>query len=560
METTVESHHLSQHPDLILYNGRIYTVDDRHPWAEAIAIQGSRIQAIGPADALRSLAGKSTKQFDLQGSVVLPGLCDAHIHMHEWAINLTRPQLAKARSRTEMLNMLREYANSRPANRWIVCQGWNESWWGERDFFTAHDLDAVTQPGQPAIAYRSDMHIAVANSAALAKAGIHTNTPNPPGGLIDRDTTGKPTGVLRELAIGLVTAHIAPPTLTEIQEMVRQATTTLHQLGITAVHDQRIKDADEGPKMLATYLSLHEQSNLKLRVNCNIAAHQLPNLVALGLRSGFGNDYMRLGHVKVFADGSLGSRTAWMLEPFAAQSPNEQANYGVNVTPPEQMAREFYEAQRLGFPISVHAIGDRANRVVLDLFEELAPQLPPLPIPHRIEHVQTIAPVDIPRLAKLNITASVQPIHLIDDRDLVDRYWDERGQNTYAFRSFFEAGVRLAFGSDAPVADPNPFVGIHAALARRQPNDSRPPWQPNQRLGLEPIIHAYTLGAAQATGWDRVIGSLTPGKRADLIVLDRDIFVLAQSPDTIDEIAQARPLLTLFDGQIVYESPIHSAS
>jgi hypothetical protein len=329
----------------------------------------------------------------------------------------------------------------------------------------------------------------------------------------------------------------------------------LHTLGITAIHDQRVKDADEGRQMWAALTALRAAGTLDLRVNSNIAAHQLPHLAALGLRSGFGDSFLRLGHVKIFADGSLGSRTAWMLEPFTPQTPAEQPNYGVVVTPPEEMAAEFRQAHELGFPISVHAIGDRANRVVLDLFEELA-TLPPLPIPHRIEHVQTIHPHDLLRLARLNITASVQPIHATDDRDLVNLYWADRGPNTYAFRSLHATGARLVFGSDAPVANPNPFLGIHAALIRRRPHDPRPSWQAQERLQLAPILQAYTLRAAHATGWHDAIGSLTPGKYADLIVLDRDIFALAQEESRVDEIADTQILYTLFNGALVYEAPL----
>ena len=541
----------NQHPDLILYNARIYTVESTLPWAEAIAIQGHLIRAIGTNDAIRALATAATRQIDVEGRLILPGLCDSHIHLHEWAINLTRPHLASARSKQAMLAQIATYAASRPATSWIVCQGWNESWWGETEFFTAAELDAVTQPNQPAIAFRSDMHIAVANSAALAHAAITADTPNPPGGLIDRDQQGCPIGVLRELAIGLVTSHIAPPTHEELLTVVSAGIAKLHRLGITAIHDQRIKDGSEGAAMLAIYTALRQAAQLTLRVNCNIAAHHLPSLVNLGLRSGFGDDYLRLGHVKVFSDGSLGSRTAWMLEPFEPQSPDEAANYGVNVTPPEQMASEFYQAQQHGFPISVHAIGDRANRVVLDLFEELTPLLAPPPSPHRIEHVQTINSNDLARLAALNITASVQPIHLTDDRDLTDRYWGERAANTYAFRSLLNAGVRLAFGSDAPVADPNPFLGIHAALVRRRPQDPQPSWQPQEKLNLAEIIYAYTLGAAEAAGWQATIGSLTPGKRADLIILDHDLFELAEQDSTLDEIANTTIMSTIFDGNFV---------
>jgi predicted amidohydrolase YtcJ len=550
---------LDDHPTLILHNARIYTVEPALPWADAIAIRGPIVTAIGSNAAILALAADDTRKIDMDGHLILPGLCDSHIHLHEWAINLTRPHLASTRSKPEMLAQIAKYAAQRPATSWIVCQGWNESWWGEQEFPTASDLDTVTQPEQPAIAYRSDMHIAVANHAALARAGITSDTPNPPGGLLDRDASGQPTGVLRELAINLVTAKIAPPTREELLAVIRAALPELHRLGITAIHDQRIKDADEGPAMLAVYTRLDQTQALRLRVNCNIAAHQLPILAALGLRSGFGNDYIRLGHVKIFADGSLGSRTAWMLEPFESPSPPgatpEAANYGVNVTPPEQMAAEFYRAQELGFSISVHAIGDRANRVVLDLFEELAPQLPPLPTPHRIEHVQTIAPVDMPRLAQLNISASVQPLHLTDDRDLTNRYWGGRARNTYAFRSLLNAGTRLAFGSDAPVADANPFLGIHAALVRRRPHDAQPSWQPQEALPLDEIIRAYTLGAAQAAGWDAIIGSLSPGKCADLVVLDRDLFALAQDPSTVDEIAGTQVMSTCFDGEFVYQHP-----
>lgn len=547
--------HLDPYPDLILHNARIYTMEPEQSWAEAIAIRAKTIIAIGSNTAILALAGPHTRQIDVQGQLVLPGLCDAHIHLYEWSINLTRPHLASATNKAEMLAQIATYASALPSHSWIVCHGWNESWWGETQFPTADDLDAVTQPGQPAIAYRSDMHIAIANHAALSRAGITSATPNPPSGLIDRDAAGNPTGVLRELAIGLVTMHITNLSQVELAEIVRVALPELHRLGITAIHDQRVKDANEGPQMLAVYNHLNESQALHLRVNCNIAAHDLPFLKALGLRSGFGNDYVRLGHVKIFADGSLGSRTAWMLEPFVAQSTTEQANYGVNVTPPEQMAAEFYQAQQLGFPISAHAIGDRANRVVLDIFEELAPQLPPLPIPHRIEHVQTIADADIPRLAQLNISASVQPIHLTDDRDLTDRYWGKRARTTYAFRLLLDSGARLVFGSDAPVADPNPFLGIHAALIRRRPHDAQTSWQPQETLPLEEIIRAYTLGAAEAAGWDATIGSLTPGKRADLIVLDRDLFTLAQDPNRVDEIAATEIVYTCFDGEIVYQHP-----
>jgi predicted amidohydrolase YtcJ len=303
--------------------------------------------------------------------------------------------------------------------------------------------------------------------------------------------------------------------------------------------------------MLGAYQRLRRRGRLDLRVHCNVAAHQLSDLAALGLQAGFGDDRLRLGHVKVFADGSLGSRTAWMLAPFAKQ-PGEPDNLGVCVTPPDQMAAEFRRAAEIGFPISVHAIGDRANRVVLEIFEEMATSAPPPPMPHRIEHVQTIAPEDLPRLAALGLTASVQPLHAPDDRAIADRLLGPRGRTTYGFRSLLASGARLAFGSDAPVADPNPFLGIHAALYRRHVGEADP-WYPEEIVTLEQALHAYTLAAAEAGGWARTIGSISPGKRGDLIVLDRDLFALATAGEA-DALASAQIVMTLFDGRIVYEA------
>lgn len=542
----------SYNSTLILHNARIYTVDPHRPWAEAVALRDGLILATGSSDAILPLAAPDTECIDLAGKLVLPGFCDAHIHMHEWALNQQQLDFAATKSKAEMLAAITAaVAHSEPGD-WITGQGWNESWWGDLDFPTAADLDSVTGPDRPAFFWRSDHHIGIANSAALQAANITAQTDPPANGVIDRDHTGQPTGVLRELATNLVARLIPEPTDRELDALLHSAAQGLHALGITAVHDQRIKDGSEGPRMLAAYQRLRRRGQLRLRVHSNVAAHQLTELAALGLQGGFGDDWLRLGHVKVFADGSLGSRTAWMLEPFARASAAEPLNLGVSVTPPDQMVAEFRRAAELGFPISVHAIGDRANRVVLDIFDEMAYSTPPLPYPHRIEHVQTIAPDDLPRLAQLDITASVQPLHAPDDRDVADRFLGERTAHTYAFRSLLQAGTRLAFGSDAPVANPNPWWGLCAALLRTRPDAARPPWHPEQAIPLPDAIHAYTIGAAEAGGWARTIGSITPGKRADLIALDQDIFALAEQPETVSQIAHTTVLLTVFDGSIVY--------
>lgn len=539
-------------PNLILSNACVYTVDPRVPWAEAVALRDGLILAVGPSDAILSLRGPDTDCLDLGGRLVLPGLCDAHIHLYEWSLNQQQLDFATTKSKVEMLDMIARAVAQAEPDVWITGRNWNESWWGDLDFPTAADLDTVTGPDHPVLFWRSDCHIGLANSTALRAAGITAQTEAPAGGVIDRDPTGNPTGILREQAAGLVAKLVPEPSDRELDALLQSAIQRLHRLGVTAVHDTRIKDGSEGPRMLAAYQRLRRRGQLRLRVNSNIAAHQISEIAALGVQAGFGDDLLRLGHIKVFADGSLGSRTAWMLEPFAKTTPDEPANLGVCVTPPDQMAAEFRRAAELGFPITVHAIGDRANRVVLDIFEELAYSTPPLPFPHRIEHVQTIDPADLPRLARLDITASVQPLHAPDDRDVADRFLTERTGFTYAFRSLLDAGTRLAFGSDAPVANPNPWWGIYAAVCRQRADSNRAPWHPEQAVTLPEAIHAYTMGAAEAGGWARAIGSITPGKRGDLIVLDRDIIALAEHPKLRPRIADATVLLTVFDGDIVY--------
>ncbi len=543
----------AQSPERIFFNGKIYTVNPAQPWAEAVAVAGGRILAVGADAEILAVAGPQTERIDLGGRLTLPGLCDAHIHFYNWSVTRREVVLAGTRSKAEMMARVQERAAVTPAGGWIVGNGWNESRWGETRFPDRHDLDAVTGPDQPAIFWRSDMHGAVANSAALKLAGVTAATPNPDGGVIDKGADGAPTGVLRELAIGLVANHIPEISSAELDSALADGMAELHRLGITALHDQRMKDHDDGPKALAAYQRLRRQNKLNLRINCNIAAHDLPHLAGLGLATGFGDDVLRLGHVKVFTDGSMGTRTAWMLTSFEKENPDDPDNLGVSVTPPAQMAAEFRRATELGFPISVHAIGDRANREVLDIFEELAASGLRPPIPHRMEHVQIIDPADLPRLAELGITASVQPIHATDDMDTADHLLGARTAHMYNFRSLLDSGALLALGSDAPVADPNPYLGFHAALVRQRPERAgQPSWHPEERIGLKETIYGYTKGAALAAGWADTIGSIEPGKRADLVVLDRDLFDLVQQNFQGREVADTQAVMTVFDGEIVY--------
>jgi predicted amidohydrolase YtcJ len=535
----------------VFFNGRLYTVDESLPWASAVAVGGGRFAAVGDDESVLALAGPGARRIDLEGRLVLPGLCDAHIHFYDWCLARRAVPLADCSSLEDMVARVGKWAARAGGRGWITGRGWNESVWSENVRPTRPDLDPVTGPDRPAIFWRSDMHCAVANSAALAVAGIGPDTADPDGGLIGRDEEGRPNGLLWELAINLVMAAMPEPSPQELVEAFEDGQAELHRMGITAIHDQRMKDQSEGPLALDAYQRLRREGRLKLRLNCNIAVHDLDHLAALGLRGGLGDDYLRLGHIKLFADGTMGSQTAWMLEAYEGRAPDER---GLNVSPLAEMAAGIRRAAARGFPASVHAIGDRANREVLDLFEELARGGPQPHIPHRIEHVQIIHPDDRHRLAALNLTASVQPYHVVDDMATAERVLGRRAGRAYNFRTLAGAGTLLALGSDAPVVPPNPFHGIHAALFRCHPDQmDSGPWYGDECLTLPQAIYGYTMGAASAAGWQGTIGSISPGKRADMVVLDRDLFRLVEDGQVGRALGDAKAALTLFDGEVVYE-------
>jgi predicted amidohydrolase YtcJ len=354
--------------------------------------------------------------------------------------------------------------------------------------------------------------------------------------------------VLRELAINLVRAVIPPPTEEETVEAMRDGFAVLHRLGLTGVHDYRIMGGADGPPAFRAYQRLQAAGELALRMWMLIPGERLDEAIALGLRTGMGGDYLRVGHAKFFADGGQGARTAWMLEPY-----QDTGDCGMPLTPMPELADAVRRADRAGLAVAIHAIGDRANRELITVFENL-PQVRnlrevALPVaPHRIEHVQMIRPDDVIRLGRLGVVASVQPIHAPDDIPMIVKSVGPRGRFAYPFRDMLEAGVTLAFGSDCPVADPNPMFGIHAAVTRQR-RDGTPPdgWYPRQRLTVAEAVRGYTMGPALAAGREAELGSITPGKMADLIVLDRDIFAVEPI-----EIAQAQVVMTILGGQVVH--------
>jgi predicted amidohydrolase YtcJ len=530
--------------DLILTNGRIYTQNPAQPWASAVACRDGRILAVGDDATIQGLAGPGTRIIDCGGRLVLPGLTDAHVHFLQYAIRrkqvslfgLTDPALVRERVAAAV-------AAAAPG-AWVVGWGWDNNRWDVEP--TAALIDDLS-PHNPVVLTRMDMHTWWANSRAMEAAGVSAETPDPVEAHIWRYADGRPTGLFSEWnAIGLIERHVPQPDEATLRAWLEESIAEAHRLGLTGIHDQRVER--EGAQSLRLFQSLRRDGKLHLRVHSNVAGDFLREVGAIGLQPGFGDDNLWLGHLKAFADGAMGSGTAHMLAPYEGQPDNT----GIVVTPPDELWALITGAAEAGFPISVHAIGDRAVREVLDVMAEWQAtrgQATPLPMPHRIEHVQVTHPADIGRLAAHGIVASVQPVHLQSDWRTADRVWGRRGRYAYAFRSLLDRDTALAFGSDAPVAPLDPLLGIYAAVMRQdeagQPSGG---WYPQERLTVAEAIEGYTLGPARLSGKADRFGSIVLGKYADLVVLSRNLFDIDPS-----EIPSATPWLTVFNGQVVYE-------
>ncbi|RME75864.1 MAG: amidohydrolase [Chloroflexi bacterium] len=532
--------------DLIIHHARIYTVDPKTPWAEAVACLDGRIIATGSNDSIRKLAGSRTRLINARGRLVLPGFIDSHVHFLHYAVRRQEVNLFGVRHLDEVRRRLAEAAASRRPGEWILGWGWDEIHWDAPPHRRL--LDDIT-PNNPVLLRRMDMHTYWLNSAALRQVGITAETPDPPHSQIERDPSGDPTGILREWnALRLVDPHLPRPDLDTLYRWTAEAIADAHALGLTGIHDQRVQR--EGRQSFQVWQKLNREGYLNLRVHMNIAAEHLPEAATLGLQPGFGNDRLWIGHLKAFADGTMGSRTAWMLAPYE----NDPQNTGLPVVAGDDLWQLADQARQAGFPLSVHAIGDRAVREVIDVYAEVQPvpgraasALAP-PFPYRIEHVQVIHPDDLPRLGRFRIAAAVQPIHLCSDWPTADRVWGDRARYAYAFRSLLENGVLLAFGSDAPVAPLNPLLGIYAAVAR-QDTDGQPAdgWYPQERITVAEAVYAYTIGPATLSGKQHLQGSITPGKWADLVMLSQDIFDIPP-----EQIPATTVDLTVFSGQIVH--------
>jgi len=524
----------------LLVNANVYTVNPRQPRATAIAIVGNRILAVGDEQAIGSLTLPAACREDLEGAFVLPGLIDAHVHLMQTGLAMQRVNLDGALTVNEAVQRVRARAMQTPAGTWIQGWGWQQSAWGG-SFPTAQQLDAATTAHPVALRAKSG-HALWVNTLALRLAGVTSQTVSPPGGEIVRNAHGEPSGVLLEAAMDLITRHIPPPTPAEEEEATLLAMRAMNRAGLTGVH---CMDGKGGINSFRAYQRLREAGRSTLRVCKQLPAEDLAAIIGAGLRSGFGDPWLRIGGVKIFADGALGPRTAWMIEPYEG----EPDNFGIALYSAEALAALVHQAQANGLSVTVHAIGDRANRTILDILEAQAGEARPAhrPLRHRIEHAQVLHPTDIPRFGKLGLIASVQPIHATQDMHMVDRYWGARGRYAYAFRSLRDGGARLALGSDSPVETFDPLIGLHAAVTRQR-RDGTPAegWYPEQRLTIEEAIHGFTLGAAYAGYAEHELGSIEPGKLADLTVLSDDLTRIP--PEAIPEV---RVLRVMVDGEWV---------
>ena len=529
-------------PDLIILNATVRTMDLTRPTAEAIAILGNRIVAVGNDNEIKKLAGPSTRIIDARKRLVLPGFNDAHVHFLSGGFQLSSVDLRDADTPAEFAERIRQFATKLPSGRWITGGDWDHERWPEAKLPTKELIDRYT-PNTPVFVSRLDGHMALANSVALKLAGVTNQTKDPDGGVIVRDAKGEPTGILKDAAQSFVWKVVPAASFEEKLIAARAASNYAARLGVTSVQDVSA-GSDVG-----VYQALLDRGELKTRIYAMTALPSWERLANAGIRAHFGSEMLRVGGLKAFSDGSLGSTTALFYDPYK-DAPETRGIPSDEMFPEGAMLKRVRDADRAGLQILIHAIGDRANDLILSIFEQVEKENGARDRRFRIEHAQHIRPQDIPRFARDRVIASMQPYHAIDDgRWAEKRIGKERAKTTYAFRSLLDSGATLAFGTDWTVAPLNPILSIYGAVTRRTIDGKNPNgWVPEQKISVEEAVRAYTVGSAYAEFQDTVKGTITPGKLADLVVLSADIFKI----DSV-EIEKVKVAITIVDGRVVYE-------
>lgn len=519
--------------DLLLRNARIWTGVEGTPWAEAAVVRDGRFAYVGRAGELS--APPDALIIDAGGRLTVPGFTDAHAHLLGSGAAMRSVDLKRTASVGEAVRRVAERVAHTPPGGWVRGAGWDQNDWPGARFPHRRDLDAVSLH-HPVVLVHTSGHCSWVNTAALHAANVTAATLPPPGGAIDRDDGGEPTGILRDAAMRVVSDAAPNPTQPERIAALDDAIAHAHSLGVTCVHAM-----DVGRGELQALYALDDSRRLRLRVRAFLSAARLDEWIDRNLATGDGDAMLRIGGVKFFADGALGSLTAWMFEPYEGST-----DAGFPLQPPEELERQVRRCLERNLAPAVHAIGDRANRAALDIFERLRGVGPDLP--RRIEHAQVLTPDDVPRFGALDVAASVQPIHATQDMAKVDRAWGARGRYAYAFRSLAAAGALLAFGSDTPVETMDPLAGVHAAVTRRNARGAPSGgWYPDERISLEAALHAYTTGPAHAVREDDA-GRIAAGCHADFAVLSDDLF----AADDRMRILDARVEMTFVAGEVVY--------
>ena len=524
---------------LAVVNARIWTGKPKRPWAEAIAVRGDRIAAVGSTAEIRKMMGTSARVIDAHGQMLVPGFNDAHVHIISAGRGLSSVKLRDASTPAEFIARIKAYAKTIPKGAWITDGDWDHTLWGG-ELPTRQWIDSVT-PDNPVWVARLDGHMSLANSAAPAAAHVTKATPEVEGGLIVRDASGEPTGLLKDNAQGLVDDSMPNPPPEVADRAFDAAMHFLAERGVTSAQNMGGSWDD-----LAIFERAHKAGRMITRMYAVVPLATWERLRDTVAARGHGDEWVRIGGLKGFVDGSLGSHTAAMLRPFD-DSPKDS---GLFVTPPESLYARTSGADKVGLQVMVHAIGDRAIRVQLDNYERVEKENGPRDRRFRIEHAQHIAPSDIPRFGTLHVIASMQPYHEMDDGRWAEPIiGHERSKTTYAFKSVLDAGARLAFGSDWSVAPPTPIEGIYGAVTRETLDGKHPGgWIPEQKISVEDALRAYTSGSAYASFEDKIKGTLEPNKLADFVLIDRD---LTRIP--AEQIRDAHIMMTVVGGRVVYE-------
>ena len=529
---------ISPTTSLAIVNARVWTGDPKRPWADAVAVAGDRIVAVGSSAEVRKLGSAGTRVVDAKGMMVVPGFIDSHVHFMSGGFGLTSVQLRDAASKEEFVRRIKAHAATLPAGAWMLEGNWDHQNWGgelpRKDW-----IDSVT-PNNPVFIQRLDGHMSLANSAALRAARATAATKDVEGGTIVRDANGEPAGVLKDNATALVSEVIPAPPPSEEDKALDAAMRFVAEQGVTSVVNMGTW------RDLETFDRARKAGRLGTRIYGVVPLASWQQLRDTVAARGRGDEWLHIGGLKGFMDGSLGSHTARMLAPFT----DSPADVGLWVTPPDSIYAWTKGADAAGLHVIIHAIGDLANRTLLDTYERVQHENGPRDRRFRVEHAQHLASSEIPRFGRLGVIPSMQPYHAIDDGRWAARFLGpERIQGTYAFRSLLDNGARLAFGSDWFVAPPTPLEGIYGAVTRRTLDDRNPNgWVPAQKITVEEALRAYTSTAAYAEFTEKEKGMLARGMLADMVLIDRDLTRIA--PETIRD---ARVMLTVVGGKVVYE-------